>query len=157
VLRPLKILFLCTGNSCRSQMAEAWARKQLHPKRFEAYSAGTKPGSLDPRAVRVMAEAGIDMSGQRSKSVEQLVSVHPDCVITVCDAANEVCPVFPVSARRIHAGFDDPPKLASSAIDEEAALAPYRRVRDEIRDYVARLPELLAVLEPGGGERGGDS
>lgn len=124
-------------------MAEAWTRK-LHPGRFEAYSAGTNPGSLDPRAVQVMAEAGVDISSQRSKNLEDLAGVHPDCVITVCDAANEACPVFPNIARRIHAGFDDPPRLAAGAINEEAALAPYRRVRDEIRDYVARLPQLLA-------------
>ena len=111
LLRPLKILFLCTGSSWRSQMAEAWTRR-LHEGRFEACSAGTIPGRLDPRAVQVMAEAGVDMSSQRSKNLEDLAGVHPDCVITVCDAANEACPVFPGIASRIHAGFDDPPRLA---------------------------------------------
>ena len=135
----LKILFLCTGNSCRSQMAEAWTRK-LHPARFEAYSAGTDPGHLDPRAVRVMAEAGIDMSSHRSKPVEELAGMNFDWVVTVCDSAREGCPVFPGTVRRIHADFDDPPRLAAGASSEEAALAPYRRVREQIRDYVAKLP-----------------
>lgn len=148
MLRPLKIMFLCTGNSCRSQMAEAWTRK-LHGGRFEAYSAGTIPGRLDPRAVQVMAEAGVDISSQRSKSLKDLAGVHADCVITVCDAANEACPVFSDIARHIHAGFDDPPRHAAGAISEETALAPYRRVRDEIRDYVAKLPELLSSPTPG--------
>lgn len=144
----MKILFLCTGNSCRSQMAEAWTRK-LHPDRFEPYSAGTKPGRLDSRAIRVMTEAGIDISKYRSKPVEAVAGVCFDCVITVCDDANESCPVFPGNVRKIHAAFDDPPRLAADAATEEAALEPYRRVRDEIRDYVARLPEIVeaSVLE----------
>jgi arsenate reductase len=146
----MKILFLCTGNSCRSQMAEAWARR-LHPERFEAYSAGTDPGRLDPRAVRVMEEAGIDISGQRAKGLDDLAGIPFDCVITVCDAAREVCPVVPGSARRIHVGFEDPPRMARDAADEEAALAIYRRVRDEIRDSVANLPELLANGRSGTG------
>lgn len=144
MLPLLKILFLWTGNSCRSQMAEAWTRK-LHPGRFEAHSAGTKPGRLDPRAVHVMAEAGVDMSMHRSKHTEELAGIAFDCVITVCDEANEACPVFPGEARHIRAGFDDPPRLAEGATSEEAALAPYRRVRDEIRGYVARLPDLVPV------------
>jgi arsenate reductase len=123
-------------------MAEAWARK-LHPDRFEAFSAGTNPGRLDPRAVRVMQEAGIDISGQRSKHFRDLALVRIDWVITVCDAAKEACPVVPGAARQIHAGFEDPPRLARNAATEDAALAFYRRVRDEIRDYVARLPEIL--------------
>lgn len=143
MLPRLKILFLCTGNSCRSQMAEAWTRK-LHPGRFEAYSAGTNPGCLDPRAVRVMAEAGIDISSQRSKHLKELAGIPIDWVITVCDSANESCPVFLGSARHIHSAFDDPPRLAAGATDEDVALTPYRRVRDEIRDYVATLPELVA-------------
>ena len=124
-------------------MAEAWTRK-LHPERFEAYSAGTNPGRVDPRAVRVMAEARVDISRQRSKGLGELAGVQMDLVVRVCDAANEACPVFPGTGRRIHVGFDDPPRLAKGAISEEEALLPYRRVRDEIRDYVARLPDLIA-------------
>jgi len=142
----LKILFLCTGNSCRSQMAEAWTR-QLFPEHFEAQSAGTHPGRLDPRAVRVMAELGVDMSAQRSKHVEEVAGTDFDYVITVCDSAKESCPVLPGRARCIHAGFDDPPHLAAGASTEEEALAHYRRVRDEIRNYVAQLPDLAAAGE----------
>ena len=123
-------------------MAEAWTR-QLHPERFEYYSAGTNPGQIDPRAIRVMSETGVDMSRQRSKGLEELARVRMDLVVTVCDAANEACPVFPGTARRIHAGFDDPPRLTRGAISEEEALLPYRRVRDEIRGFVAKLPELV--------------
>lgn len=150
MLPRLKVLFLCTGNSCRSQMAEAWTRK-LHPERFEPHSAGTNPGRLDPRAVHVMTEAGVDMSTHRSKHVEEMAGIAFDCVFTVCDSASEHCPVFAGTARHIHAGFDDPPRLAAGATSEEAALAPYRRVRDEIRDYVAKLPDLVAAPVPGDG------
>ena len=129
-------------------MAEAWTRN-IHAGRFEAYSAGTNPGSLDPHAVRVMSEAGVDMSRQRSKGLEDLAGIPMDLVVTVCAAANETCPVFPGTARRIHAAFDDPPRLAAGAIGEEAALVPYRRVRDEIRAYVAKLPELVAAAATG--------
>lgn len=142
--RRLKILFLCTGNSCRSQMAEAFTRK-LFPERFEAMSAGTNPGRLDPRAVRVMAEIGIDISKQRSKHLDELAGAAIDYVVTVCDSANESCPVFPGSARHIHAGFDDPPRLAIGAASEESALVPYRRVRDEIREFVAHLPQTVSI------------
>jgi arsenate reductase len=136
------VLFLCTGNSCRSQMAEGWARA-LHPERIAAFSAGIEPGGLDARAVRVMAEAGVDISRQRSKHVDALAGVAFDAVITVCDHANESCPVFPGRVRRLHAGFDDPPRLALAADCEEEALDRYRRVRDEIRRYVESLPEVL--------------
>jgi arsenate reductase len=111
--RPLRILFLCDGNSCRSQMAEAWTRV-LHPGRFEPFSAGTNPGRLDPRAVRVMAESGVDMSKQRSKYVDDLAGIPIDWAITVCDMAKEACPVYPGGARQAHAGFDDPPRLAGA-------------------------------------------
>jgi arsenate reductase len=123
-------------------MAEAWTRK-LHPERFEPHSAGTDPGRIDPRAVRVMTEAGVDMSAHRSKHVEEMTGIAFDYVITVCDSAKESCP-FPGRARHIHAGFDDPPRLAVGAPSEEAALDQYRRVRDEIRGYLLRLPELIA-------------
>ena len=156
MLPKLKILFLCTGNSCRSQMAEAWTRR-LHPQQFEAYSAGVDPSPLDPCAVRVMDEVGIDLSGHRSKHLEELAGTGFDYVITVCDSARESCPVFPESARRIHAGFDDPPHLAAGASSEEEALVPYRRVRDEIHDYLVDLPQLTTVRASGKGSSGGDS
>ena len=153
-MRPhLKILVLCTGNTCRSQMAEAWARK-LHPDQFEAQSAGTQPGPLDPRTVRVMAEVGIDMSEHRSKHVEEVAGTDFDYVITVCDSARENCPVFSGSERRIHAGFEDPPHLAAGVSTEEEALAVYRRVRDQIRGYVANLPDLTATRDDGASSRG---
>ncbi len=133
-----KILFLCTGNSCRSQMAEGWARHLLDG--VEAHSAGTAPGRIDPRAVAVMAEAGVDISGQRSKGVDELAEVPFDLVVTVCDAASQSCPVFPGATRVVHHGFDDPPRLAAAAGDVATALAAYRRVRDEIRTMVAGLP-----------------
>ena len=140
----MRIVFLCTGNACRSQMAEAWAR-QLHPERIEPMSAGVLPSGLDPRAVRVMAELGIDISGQRSKHIEELAGKEIDCLVTVCDWAAERCPVLPGDIRRIHAGFDDPPSLALRARSDEAALAHYRRVRDEIREFVTDLPRILGM------------
>ena len=138
----LKILFLCTGNSCRSQMAEGWAR-QLKGKEIEAYSAGVSPHGMNADAIRVMSEAGVDISDQRSKHINDLADVDFDYVVTVCDDAHESCPIFPGRAKIIHRGFDDPPRLASGAATDEERLAPYRRVRDEIRDYVATLPESL--------------
>jgi arsenate reductase (thioredoxin) len=136
-----KVLFLCTGNSCRSQMAEAWARV-LHPHRLDAYSAGVQPHGLHPLAVRVMAEAGVDISGQRSKHVDELRDLQPDLVVTVCDHAAEVCPVFPGAARQVHHAFRDP---AAASGSEAQRLDVFRRVRDEIRDFVATL----ADAEPG--------
>ncbi len=134
----LKILFLCTGNSCRSQMAEGWAR-HLKGDALEPYSAGIDPQGLNPDAVRVMAEAGVDISAQRSKHVDELKDVALDLVVTVCGHADEHCPVFPGAVRVLHRGFDDPPKLAEGAETEEERLAPYRRVRDEIRAYIASV------------------
>ena len=134
----LRVLFLCTGNAARSQMAEGWAR-ELGCDRLEAQSAGTSPHGLDPRAVQVMAQAGVDISGHRSKSVEELLD-HPfDLVVTVCDAAREACPTFPGGVRHLHVGFDDPPRLAAEAATEEEALAAYARVRDQIREFVQGL------------------
>jgi arsenate reductase len=133
-----KVLFLCTGNSCRSQMAEGWARA-LKADLVEPYSAGTQPHGMNSAAVRVMAEAGVDIGTQWSKHVDELKNVPLDYVITVCDSANESCPVLPGRARRIHVGFDDPPRLARDAPTEEAALQHYRRVRDEIRSFVETL------------------
>ncbi len=143
---PLKILFLCTGNACRSQMAEGWAR-QLKSDSLEVWSAGILPAGMDPRAVQVMREAGVDLSGHHSKPVSELAGIPFDWVITVCDHASENCPVFPGSAthktRRFHHGFNDPPSLARGEADPERALNHYRRVRDEIRDFVMTLPKAL--------------
>jgi len=138
----LKILFLCTGNSCRSQMAEGWAR-HLKSGVIEACSAGIETHGLNPLAVRVMAEAGVDISGQRSKHVNELRHVDFDYVVTVCGHANENCPVFLGKTKVIHVGFDDPPALAKGLSDEAVVLDIYRRVRDEIRDFVVSLPERL--------------
>jgi arsenate reductase len=142
VKRKLKILFLCTGNSCRSQMAEGWARR-LKGDVVEAYSAGIRTHGLNPLAVKVMAEAGVDISGHRSKDVEELLDVRFDHVVTVCDDAHETCPFFPGSAKVTHVGFDDPPRLAKNAGTDEEALIHYRRVRDEIRAFIERLPDSL--------------
>ena len=135
----LKILFLCTGNSCRSQMAEGWAR-QLKGDRIEAHSAGVDPHGLDPRAVRVMAEAGVDISGHRSKHVREFEGADFDYAVTVCDRARESCPLWFGKAKAVHAGFEDPPRLACDAKTEDEALAPYRRVRDEIRKFIESFP-----------------
>jgi arsenate reductase len=138
----LKVLFLCTGNSCRSQMAEGWAR-HLKGNLIEAYSAGIETHGLNPRAVRVMAEVGVDISRQRSKLLGELPKVEFDYVVTVCDQAYQACPMFPGRSRVVHIGFDDPPNLAKKAKTQEEALNCYRRVRDEIRAFVEKLPEAL--------------
>jgi arsenate reductase (thioredoxin) len=135
-----KILFLCTGNSCRSQMAEGWAR-HLKADSIEPYSAGIETHGMNPSAIQVMAEAGVDITCQRSKNVSELADVEFDYVVTVCGHANEHCPVFRGKAKVVHVGFDDPPKLAANAKTEEERLAPYRRVRDEIKRFVRDLPE----------------
>ena len=141
-MQRLKVLFLCTGNSCRSQMAEGWART-LKGDVIEAYSAGIETHGLNPHAVRVMAEAGVDISGHRSTVVGDLMGIGFDYVVTVCGHAHETCPMFPGTAKVIHVGFDDPPQLAENATSEEEALNHYRRVRDEIRAFVESLPEAL--------------
>ncbi len=138
----IKILFLCTGNSCRSQMAEGWTRR-LKGDLIEPFSAGIESHGLNPRAVKVMAEAGVDISGHRSKLLDELRGVPFDYVVTVCDQANEICPIFPGKVSRVHFGFDDPPRLAKNARTEEEALGHYRRVRDEIRSFVEKLPDAL--------------
>jgi arsenate reductase len=144
----LKILFLCTGNSCRSQMAEGWARA-LKADMLEPFSAGIQTHGLNPHAVKVMAEAGVDISGQRSKTVDAVRDVPFDYVVTVCDHAHETCPTWlSGKARVVHVGFDDPPRLAASARSEEEALEPYRRVRDEIRAFVDALPRSLIRPAP---------
>ena len=136
----MKVLFLCTGNSCRSQMAEGWAR-YLKGDVMEAYSAGIETHGLNPRAVKVMTEVGVDISGHRSKNVEELKNVPFDMVITVCGHAHEHCPLFLGKGTVRHVGFDDPPALAREAKTEDEALAPYRRVRDEIRAFVQTLAD----------------
>jgi arsenate reductase len=140
----LKILFLCTGNSCRSQMAEGWAR-HLKGDVLDAYSAGIETHGLNLNAVKVMAEAGVDISGQKSKKVADLMDVPFDAVITVCGHAHETCPAWLGKKTSIvHAGFDDPPALAKTAKTPEEALDHYRRVRDEIKAFVETLPQAIA-------------
>lgn len=147
-MSKLKILFLCTGNSCRSQMAEGWAR-HLKNDVIEAYSAGIDPHGMNPRAIKAMAEAGVDITGQRSKHVDDLKDVLFDYVVTVCDHAHETCPLFPGKTKVVHVGFDDPPRLAKDAPDEEAAMLHYRRVRDEIKAFIETLPHTLADRSEG--------
>jgi arsenate reductase (thioredoxin) len=146
-----KVLFLCTGNSCRSQMAEGWAR-HLWTDRIEAYSAGIETHGLNPHAVRVMAEAGVDISGQQSQHIDEFRALKLDLIVTVCGHAHETCPYFPGDCKVIHAGFDDPPKMAKALAEqgasEEAQLGCYRQVRDQIKAFVETLPELL----PGGSD-----
>ena len=138
----LKVLFLCTGNSCRSQMAEAWTRV-LKGDRIEAYSAGVDPHAVDPRAVQAMAEVGVDISGQTSKGVDTLEPIEFEYVITLCDQAHQGCPFLPAKTRVLHVGFDDPPRLAAGAQTEEDAMVHYRRVRDAIKEFVEELPRIL--------------
>ena len=139
----VKILFLCTGNSCRSQMAEGWAHA-LKSDVVDAYSAGIETHGLNPYAVKVMAEAGVDISSQKSKLISDLPTLDFDYVITVCGNAHENCPVFPGRTRILHVGFEDPPRLAESCWSEEEKLVCYRRVRDAIRTFIAQLPEVLS-------------
>lgn len=143
----LKVLFLCTGNSCRSQMAEGWARA-LKSDTIAAWSAGIETHGLNPNAVQVMAEAGVDISTHRSKRVDEVEDVAFDCVVTVCGHANETCPMWlKGKAQVVHVGFADPPalarELAAHGVGEQAQLDCYRRVRDEIRAFVESLPDTL--------------
>lgn len=141
-----RVLFLCTGNSCRSQMAEGWARA-LRASTIDAFSAGTQPHGLNPLAIRAMAEVGIDISTHTSKRPED-IGLPFDFVITVCDSAHEACPVLPAATRLLHVGFDDPPRLAASAKSDDEAMPHYRRVRDEIRAFIETLPGALAAPAP---------
>ncbi len=138
----IKVLFLCTGNSCRSQMAEGWTR-HLKGDLIDAWSAGIETHGLDPLAVKVMAEAGVDISGHSSKHVDELKHIRFDYVVTVCDHAHESCPLFPGRTKIVHRGFDDPPRLAAVVNEEEEKLDCYRRVRDQIRAFVERLPDSI--------------
>ncbi len=150
--RRLRVLFLCTGNSCRSQMAEGWARA-LRADAIEAHSAGTDPHGLNPLAVRAMAEAGVDISGHRSKRPDEIGGTF-DLVVTVCGSADGNCPAFP-GARVVHVGFDDPPRLAAGARSDDEAMPHYRRVRDEIRAFLERWDEVIGAVKPRhGGEHG---
>lgn len=127
-----RVLFICTHNSARSQMAEGLLRA-LYGDEYEAYSAGTEPKGIHPYAIKVMAEIGIDISGQRSKGLEELRGMEFDYVVTVCDRAREACPFFPGGRMVLHKGFEDPSQLRGS---EEEILRGFRRVRDEIRDWI---------------------
>ena len=138
----VNVLFLCTGNSCRSQMAEGWAR-QLLGDEVQAYSAGTKAQGLNPRAVRAMTHYGIDISGHQSKRVSDLMGMEFDFVVTVCDNAKKNCPTFSGDAVIIHNSFDDPPALAESAKSDDEAMDHYLRVCGEIRNWVEKMPELM--------------
>ncbi len=140
----LRVLFLCTGNSCRSQMAEGLCR-QLRGQDIEPVSAGIEAHGLNPLAVKVMAEIGIDISGHTSKTVAELGDAPLDIVVTVCGHADATCPLFAGPTRVVHQGFDDPPKLAAGAKTEAEALAHYRRVRDEIRAWLESGPGALAA------------
>jgi arsenate reductase (thioredoxin) len=140
--KKIKILFLCTGNSCRSQMAEGWT-KELKNDQMEAFSAGVAPSTIDPRAIKVMAEAGVDIAGQKSKDIDAFSGIQFDYVVTLCDHANESCPIFPGKTKRVHRGFEDPPVLAAGASDENTAIEYYRKVRDEIRSFVEGIPDNL--------------
>lgn len=140
----LKVLFLCTGNSCRSQMAEAWARK-LKNEIIEPYSAGVEIHGLNLNAVKVMAEVGIDISGNKSKHINDFKEIELDVVVTVCGHAHETCPYFPPRCKVVHVGFDDPPKmaeeLAKQGASDEEQLNCYRKVRDEIKIFIKGLPD----------------
>ena len=136
------ILFLCTGNSCRSQMAEGWA-KSMHGDRFGIYSAGIEAHGQNPNAVQVMQEAGVDITSQKSQLLTELDDVELDLVVTVCSHADQNCPTLPTQCKKIHVGFEDPPKLAKEASNPEEAMDCYRRVRDEIKAFIKRLPDEL--------------
>ena len=138
----LKILFLCTGNSCRSQMAEGWAN-HLKGDIIDAYSAGVNPARLSSRAASVMAEAGVDISDHISKHPDDLQGIEFDYVVTVCDNARENCPVFTGKSKLIHKSFEDPACVIGTG---EEVLEVFRKVRDEIRAFVETMPESLTEM-----------
>lgn len=150
VYNKAKVLFLCTGNSCRSQMAEGWTRA-LKGDLYEVYSAGIETHGVNEHAVRVMAESGVDISQQTSDHIDTYRDLDLDLVVTVCGHAHESCPVFPRNCKVIHVGFADPPQLAAEAKrqggSDEEQLDCYRRVRDEIKAFVASLPANLSELK----------
>lgn len=138
-----QLLFLCTGNSCRSQMAEGWARELLGGS-FSVESAGVEIHGMNQNAVRVMAEVGIDLQLQRSQHIDEFDLKKFDYIVTVCDHAHESCPVVPAECRILHKSFDDPPRLAGMAATEEEKIECYRKVRDQIRAFIVELPKILA-------------
>lgn len=144
VSNRLKVLFLCTGNACRSQMAEGLCR-HLKSDVIEAYSAGIEMHGLNPVAVKAMADMGIDISQHYSKTLSDLEGVKFDYVITVCGHANESCPLFSGDCKVLHVGFDDPPKLAKNALTETEEISHYIRVRNEIADFIEELPGFLTA------------
>lgn len=137
-----KLLFLCTGNSCRSQMAEGWLR-HLRADDYESLSAGVDPHGINLLAIRAMSEIGIDISGQSSDHIDTYINSGLDWVFTVCDKAHGSCPIFPGDVKVIHVGFDDPPRLAADALSEDEALLHYRRVRDEIGLFIEGIDSYL--------------
>ena len=142
--RKKRVLFICTHNSARSQIAEG-VMNQIYGEVFEAFSAGTEPSSVNPFAIDVMGEIGIDISRHRSKSVEEFLEQDFDYVITVCDQANEVCPFFPGGKERIHKGFVDPAEVQGSDLEKRAA---FRKARDEIMEWIEKnfLPSAHETL-----------
>ena len=138
--KKLRVLFLCTANASRSQMAEGWARC-LKSDVIEPFSAGVDPKCLNPLAVKAMADAGVDISRQRAKHVSEVMALELDYVVTLCDNARETCPVFPGLATTVHVGFDDPYTLTLGMADGKEKLKVYVRVRDEIRDFIDSLPQ----------------
>mgnify|MGYP001548538616 FL=1 len=146
--KKVNLLFLCTGNSCRSQMAEGWARHLLGDV-IEAHSAGIETHGMNPNAVKVMAEAGVDITSQKSQHIDEFKDVDLDIVVTVCGHAHETCPYFPANCEVVHIGFDDPPKmakeLAAKGAPEEEQLDCYRKVRDQIKEAIEKLPETLGI------------
>ena len=142
----LNLLFLCTGNSCRSQMAEGWVHA-LKSEEIKVYSAGVETHGLNPNAVKVMQEAGVDISQQKSQHLDEFKDTPLDVVVTVCDHAHETCPWFPKDCKVVHVGFEDPPRLAKALAEEgaseEAQLEVYRKVRDDIKSFVEGLPDTL--------------
>ncbi len=143
--RRKKILFLCTGNACRSQMAEGWARA-LKAEEMEAFSAGVMPCYVHPMAIRVMRESGVDISAQYSKHVDELDGIEFDYVVTLCDYADSRCPTRPGHGKRIHRPFEDPIHAIGS---ESEVLAKFRSVRNQIREFVKWMPWNLEEAEPG--------
>ena len=140
----ITVLFLCTGNACRSQMAEGWA-KYLKSDLIDVYSAGVMPAGVSSRATEVMAEAGVDISDQFSKHIDSLGGIDFDYVITLCDNANEQCPVFPGNTVHIHKPFKDPSFLTGK---QEHVMNAFRKVRDQIRTYVDKMPQNLQHENP---------
>ncbi len=142
--KKITVLFLCTGNACRSQMAEGWAR-YLKSDVIDAYSAGIAPAGVSSRTTKVMAEAGVDISGQTSKHPDELTGMDFDYVVTLCDTAREYCPVFPGPVKFVHRSFEDPSLVIGT---EQEIMTAFRRTRDAIRAFVETLPDGLPRKSP---------